>query len=137
MGWYDDILHRNRPESANHPPMSRAERAKQFMPFATLRGYGDALADREVLSDARAVGDDEAEAQLNRTLAELRRALNAGEKPRIVTEIYETDQSLRTHIRRLAGRAERLSIPDRTLRMDGRVLPLDDVKSLQILRDES
>ncbi len=47
MTGYDDILHAERPRSAKHPPMSRPERAKQFLPFATLRGFGDLLTDRE------------------------------------------------------------------------------------------
>lgn len=31
----------------NRPKMDRAERAKQFMPFAALKGYEEALRERE------------------------------------------------------------------------------------------
>lgn len=31
----------------NRPKMDRAERAKQFMPFAALKGYEEALQERE------------------------------------------------------------------------------------------
>lgn len=32
---------------ANRPKMDRAERAKQFMPFAALKGYEEALRKKE------------------------------------------------------------------------------------------
>ncbi len=32
---------------ANRPKMDQAERAKQFMPFAALKGYEEALRERE------------------------------------------------------------------------------------------
>ena len=44
---YDDIIRMERPRSAKHPPMPRTTRAKQFMPYATLRGFGDILSDRK------------------------------------------------------------------------------------------
>ena len=36
---YEDILHRQRPVSQRHAPMSMADRAAQFAPFAALTGY--------------------------------------------------------------------------------------------------
>ena len=42
-GPYDDILYRSRPVSQRHPPMSRADRAAQFSPFAALTGYEAAV----------------------------------------------------------------------------------------------
>ncbi len=32
---------------ANRPKMDRSERAKQFMPFAALKGYEEALREKE------------------------------------------------------------------------------------------
>ncbi|HCA34026.1 MAG TPA: hypothetical protein DEP00_02795 [Lachnospiraceae bacterium] len=40
----DDIGHADHPV---HPPMSMEERAKQFMPFAAVRGYEEALRQKE------------------------------------------------------------------------------------------
>lgn len=48
MNRYEDILKVRRP-ALRHPRMPRADRAKQFMPFAALRGYTDTL---EVRRDA-------------------------------------------------------------------------------------
>ncbi len=44
---YRDILHHARPVATNHPPMSRANRAAQFMPFAALVGYEELVAQVE------------------------------------------------------------------------------------------
>lgn len=41
---YDDIIDLPRPVSRRHAPMSRAQRAAQFMPFAALAGYGGVIA---------------------------------------------------------------------------------------------
>ena len=138
MNRYDDILDARRPDPPRgRPRMPQAERAKQFMPFSTLRGYGDILADREIGSEDRAEGDDEAETLLNERLGELERMLGAGERPKVALEMYEADRSLRLHVVERSGRAERLSVPERTLRVSGRTLSLDDVRNLRILPDET
>jgi len=40
---YEDILYLSHPVSGKHPPMSRADRAAQFSPFAALNGYEAAV----------------------------------------------------------------------------------------------
>ena len=40
---YEDIIHLPRPVSKKHPPMPLRDRAAQFMPFAALTGYEDAI----------------------------------------------------------------------------------------------
>ena len=129
MTGYEDILDAERPRSPKHPPMKREDRAKQFMPFATLRGYGDILSDREVTGVTRAEDDDAVEA-LNEALMRLTEQLEAGHKPLLRIEIYKTDQSLRTFMKEVTGKAEKLSLPERTLRIDGEAYSLDDIKSV-------
>jgi hypothetical protein len=48
MGKYDDIINLERPKS-NRPSMSRADRAKIFMPFAALKGYDEAIEEKQKL----------------------------------------------------------------------------------------
>jgi hypothetical protein len=45
---YADIMDKERPVLPKHPPMPRASRAKQFMPFASLRGF-----EREIANQRR------------------------------------------------------------------------------------
>ena len=40
---YGDILSLPHHRSKTHPPMSRADRAAQFTPFAALTGYEDLI----------------------------------------------------------------------------------------------
>ena len=44
---------------ANRPKMSREERAKQFMPFAALKGYPEALREKEKIVVPRAEVSEE------------------------------------------------------------------------------
>ena len=46
MGMYDDIIDLERPKS-NRPSMSRVDRAKIFMPFAALKGYEEAIEEKQ------------------------------------------------------------------------------------------
>ena len=51
--------------------MSRADRAKQFMPFAALKGYEEALREKErVIVSCKVIPEDAAE-QIDRTLHQL------------------------------------------------------------------
>ena len=136
MTGYEDILYAERPRSPKHPPMKREDRAKQFMPFATLRGYGDILSDREVTGITRAEGDDDAEEALNEALTLLAEQLEAGHKPLLRIEIYRTDQSLRTFAEEISGKAEKLSLPERTLKIDGEAYSLDDIKSIHFPEED-
>jgi len=47
MNNYADIIHCERPTSRHHPPMSRADRAAQFAPYAALVGHKDIISAEE------------------------------------------------------------------------------------------
>lgn len=133
MGRYDDMLDMPRPTSKRHPRMSNANRAKQFMPFAALRGYGDALAEREIRYESRAMLSDEDIAALDEALRELAKALGQGEHPRITLEVFEPKAggdggAGRYHT--LTGRLEKLPEGRGELRMDERTFSLGDIVNL-------
>lgn len=44
---YQKILHRTRPVSGRHP-MAVEKRAKQFAPFAALKGFEDEIQEQEI-----------------------------------------------------------------------------------------
>ncbi len=66
---------------ANRPKMSREDRAKQFMPFAALKGYPEALRQKEKIVVSKAEISDEYAETLDRKLHQVR-------KNDIVTVIY-------------------------------------------------
>ena len=53
--------------------MSRQERAKQFMPFAALKGYEEALAKKEKIIVAKSVLSEDYKEVLDRKLLQVRR----------------------------------------------------------------
>ncbi len=65
---YADIIDREHPVSAKHPPMSRLNRAAQFAPFAALTGYDDLIRESERETDTRTELDESSIEELNRKL---------------------------------------------------------------------
>lgn len=65
----------------NRPKMSREERAKQFMPFAALKGYTEALRQKETILVPRMELTEEYREQLDRILRTI-------QKQDIVTATY-------------------------------------------------
>ncbi|NMB43798.1 MAG: YolD-like family protein [Clostridiales bacterium] len=53
--------------------MSRQDRAKQFMPFAALKGYEEALAKKEKIIVAKSVLSEDYKEVLDRKLLQVRR----------------------------------------------------------------
>lgn len=76
---YESILHSPRPEhkqdafSVRHPPMARGHRAKLFAPFDALSGYGEALAEQEIVYQEREVLSEERRQELDAKLDHLLR----------------------------------------------------------------
>ncbi|MCR5275337.1 MAG: hypothetical protein K6E26_08235 [Clostridiales bacterium] len=71
MSRYDDIIHMNRPQYPDLPPMSIHDRAAQFSPFAALVGYEDAVAETERITDRRREMSEEETRELNEVLSRL------------------------------------------------------------------
>ena len=68
MGKYDDIIDLPHHVSETHPPMSRADRAAQFSPFAALTGYDAAVRETARVTERRIELDEGVKAELNARL---------------------------------------------------------------------
>ena len=133
MGRYDDIIGLPRPVSRRHPQMPISQRAKQFMPFAALKGYGDAIAEKGVLYDSRGMLSEEDRAIVDAALRDLSEALRRGERPRVGLEYFEPkpgDDGERGFCRTLAGTLEKLTPELRTLRVDGRTFGFGEITDI-------
>lgn len=86
---YDDIIYRPHPISKKHPPMSVADRAAQFSPFAALTGHGEAIKETERLTQPRVELDENEKNMINEKLQEIQ--LNLSEKPRVKVVYYVQD----------------------------------------------
>lgn len=130
-GPYDDILYRSRPVSTTHPPMSQADRAAQFSPFAALTGYEAAVRETARLTQGRITLSEEEKESINRVLLYLQDHLS--EQPPVLATYFLPDQkkdggaylTLRGTLRRIAPLERQL------LLTDGTQIPIDDITQLQ------
>ena len=106
------------------PKRSRAERAAQFMPFAALRGYYELLSEQKRVREPRHELTEEEAQSLSRVLASVRR----GELVRAVH--YDRDAYITT-----TGCVSRIDLVARELRVIKTVIKLDDLRSLEVLKE--
>lgn len=64
MGKYEDIINLERPKS-KRAKMPVADRAKIFMPFSALTGYGDVIAEKQKITTERAALSEERKTELD------------------------------------------------------------------------
>ena len=140
---YQDIIDQVRPISKRHSPMANADRAKQFSPFAALKGYEEALQLKQKRYTPRIELTEDAKSLLDRKLHNLRQWLENGQKP-IVTIRYfvpktvrnpgktldESDIELGSYLE-INGAAEKINSEMRSIQISGESLGIDDVVDLQ------
>ena len=131
---YQTLLSLPRPQSVRHPPMSCAERACQFAPFAALTGYEEAAQEAARLTDTpREVGEDEA-VLLDRQLRRIQAQLSAGIFPQIQVTYFVPDRlkSGGAYVK-LSGPVRRLEPAARILIFqDGRIVPIDRITQIRL-----
>lgn len=103
MGKYDDIINLERPKS-NRPSMSRADRAKIFMPFSALKGYEEAIEEKQKLTMERVVLSEEQKEELDRKLKVLAEMISKGIKPVIKVSYFQTDFKISSKENREIGK---------------------------------
>ncbi|WP_195266945.1 hypothetical protein [Eubacterium sp. 1001713B170207_170306_E7] len=137
MGNYDDIMNRTRPVSGRRTHMANADRAKQFCPFAALKGYEEALRLKQVKYEKRIELTDDAKTILDRKLHILAKRLKDGLEtavtvryfvPKIKPEAPETPLGSYMEI---TGRAEKIKAEARTLQISGKSLFMDDIVDIR------
>ena len=87
---YDDIIHLPHPVSERHPPMTAADRAAQFAPFAALTGYDGVIRETARLTDTPLELDESRIEQLDRVLQRLRELLPR--RPMAVFTCFQPDK---------------------------------------------
>lgn len=99
--------------------MTRAERAKQFLPFSALSGLDEAIAMQEFIPEERRILGEDAQAELDSTL----RQLHSGDT---ITATYYHDRQYDV----FTGSVTRLDPHRRILFVSQRAIPIDDLFSL-------
>lgn len=102
------------------PKMSREERAKQFMPFAALKGYEEALKEKEKIVVPRRELSEETKEQLDRRLPGIRRG-------DMITVIYYCQGEYL----KLTGMVSRIDMDARVLKIVNTKIPFEDLFQIQ------
>ena len=141
MGKYDEIMHMSRPVSKAHPPMDRAARAKQFMPFAALTGFGDVLSEKERIFIRCPVPGEDERARTDEALRLTADLLDRGETPRVRLKYFlpmgpaDEDGAPLGIVRDAEGTADKMN--GGRLRVDGVWYPLEALTGLNIAMDSA
>lgn len=117
---YDDIINLPYIKSDKHPPMSAAERAAQFLPFAALTGYDDEIKETARLTDERIVLSEDAILSLNMQLAFL--SANLVNRPNVDIVFFKEDETK-------SGGSY--------MHTQGCVKKIDEIESLVVMEDQS
>lgn len=112
---------------ANRPKMSREDRAKQFMPFAALKGYPEALQKKEKIVVPKVEFSEEYAEVLDRKLHQIK-------KNDIITVVYFYDNE---YLKK-TGMVSRIDETARVLKIVNTKILFDDIYDIseeQILSD--
>lgn len=82
---YEDIINLPHHQSATHPHMSNYNRAAQFAPFASLKGYEEEIEEAKRTTDSKVELSDEQINDLNEKLNKLKEIIK--EQP-IINVVY-------------------------------------------------
>ena len=128
MGNYDDIIDLPHHVSETHPPMSRADRAAQFSPFAALTGYDAAVRETE----RRIELDEGVKAELNARLNCILEHLP--EHPQVsITYFVPDEKKSGGAYRTVTGAVRKLDSFAKTLTLvDGTVVPMEEMVHVEL-----
>ena len=127
MGKYDDIIDLPHHVSETHPPMSRADRAAQFSPFAALTGYDAAVRETARVTERRIELDEGVKAELNARLNCILEHLS--EHPQVsLTHFVRDEKKSGGAYRTVTGTVRKLDSFAKTLTLtDGTVVPMEEM----------
>ena len=127
MGNYDDIIDLPHHVSGTHPPMSRADRAAQFSPFAALTGYDAAVRETARVTERRIELDEGVKAELNARLNCILEHLS--EHPQVsITYFVPDEKKSGGAYRTVTGAVRKLDSVAKTLTLvDGTVVPMEEM----------
>ncbi len=138
MGKYDDIINLERPKS-NRIPMSRADRAKIFMPFSALKGYEEAIEEKQRVITERVELAEEQKEELDRTLKVLEKMLLKGREPVVKVIYFQADlkKSAEAHGNygeyvETEGRLKNIDRVYEILVLEEITIPREDIFNIQI-----
>ncbi len=117
-GPYDDIIGLPHHVSDSRPRMALEERAKQFSPFAALKGYEEAIAEKQKIKEDEVLLTDYSKALLDEKLKSLSKGMD------IVLEYFDRDERASRNIQ---GRLTKISPETMSLQIDDTSVEFKDI----------
>ena len=131
MGNYDDIINLPHHVSETHPPMSRADRAAQFSPFAALNGYDAAVRETARVTQRRVELEEGVKAELNARLHQILEHLP--EQPQVSFTYFVPDKRKEGGAYCTAtGIVRKMDSVARTITLtDGQSIPIEELVGVE------
>lgn len=101
---------------ANRVKMNRAERAKQFMPFAALKGFEEMLRDKEKIVVPKVELSEESKTELNYKMMQIKK------NDMVCVTYYEKEEYLKC-----TGVVTKIDADLRILKIVHEKIPFDDI----------
>ncbi len=128
---YDDIIGLPHPVSANHPQMSRADRAAQFSPFAALTGYEDAIAETGRLTDARIELEEDARIILDEKLRQIQEQIAIWPEVTVTYFLPDSRKTGGSYVT-LRDRVKKIDLYERAVVMqEGTRIPIEEIVKIE------
>ena len=131
MGKYDEIINLSHHVSTTHPQMPMLKRAAQFLPFAALRGYGDAIKEIQRQTEEKVELEESDLNALNEKMQYLR--ANLARMPEVTFTYFKPDErKAGGAYLTISGTVKRIDEYRRMIILhDGTKLPMDDIKTIE------
>ncbi len=132
---YDDILDLPHHVSSQHPQMPLQNRAAQFMPFAALTGYGDAIDETARITEEKLDLTEDELRLLDEKLTKLRPLLS--QRPEVTFTYFEPDTRKEggAYITR-TGIVKKIDEYGRSILLeDGTQIPMDALAEIELQAD--
>ena len=129
---YEDIINLPHHVSRRHPRMTRAGRAAQFMPFAALSGYEEAIEETGRLTDERAELDGEVRSLLDEKLRILQAREAEGPGVQIICFRPDERKAGGAYVT-VSGRVKKIDIYGRKVCLrNGTEIPVDEIFGIEM-----
>lgn len=139
MGPYDDIINLEYPVPRKHPRMPHEERAKQFLPFAALRGFDDEIDDRQIPRETRRSLSEDESKMIDSVLHFLLQQLSLGIVPLVQVDQFVPDEKRSSASEEfglyhtVAGHVTKIIINERIIKIEGKSYSFDDIASIKVV----
>ena len=128
---YEDIINLPHPVSKNHPQMPLEDRAAQFAPFAALTGHDAAIKETARVTDERPELSEEAIAQLNDKLNQIRDTIGTEQRFSITYFVPDGKKSGGAYVT-CTGPVKKIDeYAHAIVMMDPRVIPMEHVSNIE------